>query len=85
MTFAPVHTAQPARGEPVHTEEALADLIASDLWLIDIKDVCKVTSLSRSSIWRMCGAGTFPKPVSLGPARRAWRVGAVRAWLQSQG
>ena len=62
----------------------LAQLIDPDSWLIDVKDVCRVCALSRTTVWRKVKAGEFPKPIELGPTRRAWRVGAVKAWLAEQ-
>lgn len=39
---------------------------------------------SAATLWRKVREGTFPAPVRLGPAITAWRVGDVRAWMQSQ-
>ena len=38
-----------------------------------------------TSIWRRVKAGTFPKPIKLGPMTTAWRVEDVRAWIDAQG
>lgn len=37
-----------------------------------------------SSLWRKVAAGTFPKPVKLGPRTTAWKVSDVRDWLVNQ-
>ena len=34
--------------------------------ILRIKDVIKITQLSRTSIWRYVKSGSFPKPVALG-------------------
>lgn len=38
---------------------------------------------SRSTLWRMVAAGTFPAPVKLSERVTAWQVGAVRAWMEA--
>jgi len=37
---------------------------------------------SSATLWRKVKAGTFPKPVKLGPRITAWRVEDIRAALQ---
>lgn len=39
---------------------------------------------SAPTLWRKVKEGTFPKPVKLSSRVTAWRVGDVRAWIQSQ-
>ena len=39
---------------------------------------------SGNTLWRKVNAGEFPAPVKLGPRITAWKVGDVRAWLESQ-
>lgn len=39
---------------------------------------------SPSTFWRKVAAGEFPKPLKLGERITAWRVGEVRAWIESQ-
>ena len=39
---------------------------------------------SPSTFWRKVAAGQFPKPLKLGERITAWRVGEVRAWIESQ-
>lgn len=39
---------------------------------------------SGATLWRKVKAGTFPKPIKLGEKITAFRVGEVRAWLNSQ-
>jgi prophage regulatory protein len=39
---------------------------------------------SGATLWRKVKAGTFPKPIKLGAKITAFRVGEVRAWLNSQ-
>lgn len=45
-------------------------------------DILAITGLSRSTVWRMCQAGTFPKPRKLPGVRAiAWTAPEVEAWL----
>lgn len=37
---------------------------------------------SSATLWRKVKAGTFPKPVKLGPRITAWRVEDIRAKLR---
>lgn len=37
---------------------------------------------SSATLWRKVKAGTFPKPVKLGPRITAWRVEDIRALLR---
>ncbi|MBS3997861.1 MAG: AlpA family phage regulatory protein [Hydrogenophaga sp.] len=39
---------------------------------------------SGATLWRKVKAGTFPQPIKLGAKITAFRVGEVRAWLNSQ-
>ena len=40
--------------------------------------------ISAASLWRKVADGTFPAPTKLGPRIACWKVGDVRAWLDSQ-
>ncbi|MDO8774299.1 MAG: AlpA family phage regulatory protein [Burkholderiaceae bacterium] len=39
---------------------------------------------SGPTLWRKVKAGTFPKPLKLSERITAWRVGDVRAWINTQ-
>lgn len=39
------------------------------------------TSLSRTTLWRMVRAGTFPRPIPLSPGRVAWSEAEVSQWM----
>ena len=51
--------------------------------LLSIKQVMRVTSLSRASIARFMAAKRFPQSVALSPGRRAWRASEISAWNES--
>ena len=50
--------------------------------LIKRKDVERLTTLSRSTIYDKMSKGTFPRPVRLGERAVAWRESDVIAWLE---
>lgn len=52
--------------------------------ILSLKAVLALTSLSRSSIWRMYRAGLFPRPIQLSPNRIGWSEAAVRAWINAR-
>lgn len=54
--------------------------------LIQVREVTKLTSLSRTQIHRLCKEPeyahlNFPKPVRIGTQRMAWSLPAVRQWI----
>jgi predicted DNA-binding transcriptional regulator AlpA len=52
--------------------------------LLHIRDVERITSLSRTSITRLMAAGRFPEAVRLSERGRvAWRSSDVMAWNES--
>lgn len=49
--------------------------------ILDSKEVQRLTSLSRTTIWRKENEGSFPRRVSLGPGRVGWLTSAVYDWI----
>lgn len=47
-------------------------------------EVISMTSLSRSTIWRLSRAGAFPQPVRLSPNRVGWSRAAVVEWMEAR-
>ena len=45
-----------------------------------MKQVCVITGLSRSSVYRLVAAKQFPQPVQLGSHMIAWHEHEVEAW-----
>lgn len=55
----------------------------TELWRLP--RVLAATGLSRSALYRLVTAGTFPKPVSLGgTAARGWKSTDVQRWIDQQ-
>lgn len=46
--------------------------------------LANVLPFSGTTLWRMVKDGNFPPPAKLGSGVTAWRVGAVRAWLEER-
>ena len=44
-----------------------------------------VIPVGKSTWWQGVKDGRFPKPVKLGPRTTAWRVGDIRALIESMG
>lgn len=51
--------------------------------IVDIWDVVKLTSLSRATIYRKMGCGTFPSNRRLNANRAGWRLADVLVWLDN--
>ena len=52
--------------------------------LLRMPDVCRRTGLSRSTIYDLLAAGSFPKAVPLTPSRRAWRSDELARWIDER-
>ena len=52
--------------------------------MIKLKEVQKMTSLSRSSIYAYIDQGIFPNQVKLGARSVAWKNEEIIAWLESR-
>lgn len=51
--------------------------------IIDIKEVQKLTNLSRTSIWRLERSGKFCARVQLTGSRVGWRYNEVQEWIKN--
>ena len=49
--------------------------------LIQVKEVIRHTSVSRTQLHRLVKAGSFPRPCKIGSARKAWSLQEVRLWI----
>jgi prophage regulatory protein len=50
--------------------------------LIRLKEVMRLTALSRSTIYSRMNEGQFPKPVSLGERAVAWVECEIEDWIE---
>jgi prophage regulatory protein len=52
--------------------------------ILDEPTVEELTSLSRTTRWRMERRGEFPRRVRLSPGRVGWRQAEIEAWIRSR-
>lgn len=52
--------------------------------LMSMRDVTRLTTYSRPSIYRLVDQGRFPKPIKLGDVKIAFVADEVEAWLASR-
>lgn len=53
--------------------------------LLSIREVCALTSLSRTSLWKHVRDGHFPKPLPLGNGiRKAFLASEVDDWIAAR-
>ncbi|RQR28053.1 AlpA family transcriptional regulator [Burkholderia sp. Bp9143] len=67
-------------------QEKLDDLSAvsaQSTRIIRMRTLTERVGLSRSEIYRRISAGTFVKPIALGPRAVGWREADIEAWLAS--
>jgi prophage regulatory protein len=50
-----------------------------------LRDVTRITALSRSTVYRRIAEGRFPAPVSLGGRASAWPSADLQAWINDPG
>lgn len=53
----------------------------SDAQLLRINDVVRLTTLSKSCINLWVAHGKFPKPITLSPTIKVWRMQQVTDWI----
>lgn len=46
-----------------------------------LRDVMRITALSRSTIYRRVAEGRFPAPVHLGGRASAWQCASLQIWI----
>ena len=52
--------------------------------LLTISEVCALTRMGRSTVYRKVADGTFPRPIRLGPRMVRWWRCDVERWLASR-
>lgn len=52
--------------------------------ILKVKDITEALGLSRTTIYRMERAGTFPQRIRLGPNSVCWDPEQVAAWLATR-
>ena len=52
--------------------------------LLRLREVVEITSLSRSTIYRMMNAGQFPQSVKIRSRSVRWKLSDINAWMDSK-
>lgn len=52
--------------------------------LFKLNDVIRITTLSRSAIYRQMATGEFPPPIRVAPQSVAWTGEALMQWADSR-
>jgi prophage regulatory protein len=73
---APASDASPATDSRMNSTTTVA--------IFDEAKVHELTSLSRTTRWRMERRGEFPKRVRLSAGRVGWRQADIEAWIRSR-
>ncbi len=75
---------RPTVARPSFARATLAtrdDAMSSVDRLLNAKEVCKLTSVSQATLYRLIKANKFPKPLRLGPQVTRWRSDEIAAHL----
>ncbi|MBX5218751.1 AlpA family phage regulatory protein [Rhizobium sp. NLR8a] len=48
------------------------------------REVCRITTLSRRSLYRYLDKGRFPYPVEFSKRRKVWWIPDVHQWIREQ-
>jgi prophage regulatory protein len=54
------------------------------LEILNLQQVVERVKYKRAAIYQRVRAGLFPKPIALGPKRRAWIAAEVDAWVRAR-
>ena len=46
------------------------------------KEVLELVGISRTTLWRLCRSGSFPRPVRISARRSAFHYEAVQEWME---
>lgn len=52
--------------------------------ILTFDEVIKMTTLSRTTIYRLLKNGEIPPRIKIGKARVGWRKSAIESWLDSR-
>ncbi len=74
----------PPQKNSVTSEEVELRANEITIAILDEVRVQEVTSLSRTTRWRLERRGQFPKRVRLSPGRVGWRQAEIEDWISSR-
>lgn len=56
----------------------------TDLYLLDLKSVCGMIGVSKSTLYKMIREGVFPKACQVAPNTVRWRSDEVATWIMER-
>lgn len=56
-----------------------------DKKVVNLQELIAILGISKSTLYRLIDAGSFPKPFKLGVRLNAWRVETIETWLMTKG
>tara|TARA_S200002703_G_scaffold739_1_gene1315 strand:- start:860 stop:1246 length:387 start_codon:yes stop_codon:yes gene_type:complete len=59
----------------------LLDMMKHDDYLLNLKQVCSITAMSRNTVYRRMDQGKFPRSVSLGGNMVRWKKSDIQKWM----
>ena len=63
---------------------ASSSTTTDDLQLLTVGQVCRLASVTRSTLYRLMSAGTFPRPLYVTSKTPRWRRATIRRWLDER-
>jgi predicted DNA-binding transcriptional regulator AlpA len=82
--FVSGQTAQPQK-TPARAQQGQPDIQGqSILQFLRIQDVARLTTLSKSYIYKLQAEGQFPKSFQMAPKVSVWTADSIREWMQAQ-
>ena len=52
--------------------------------LLRIPEVLEKCAIGKNSLEERIAAGSFPRPVWIGPKSRRWKLSEIQAWIKSR-
>lgn len=62
----------------------LFDILKDPVGFYTFHDVCRITGLSKKTIYRYMDKGHFPRPVSGKPRKALWWIADVHEWIRGK-
>jgi len=66
---------------PLSTQKLLEN---NHISVLTISEICTITTLSKSTIYRMIKRGNFPRPISLSSHRSGFLVSEIESWIATK-
>ncbi|QII84159.1 AlpA family phage regulatory protein [Bordetella hinzii] len=74
----PTHLPPPSLATEKTVDCSVPTALAGYMRLPDVVAVCRI---GKSTIWKWCAAGRFPKPIKLSTRISVWKVEDIQTWI----